>query len=1465
MSQRLLGSTALSSSAVQEFGGAYQQPPLAAAAVAALSAVGGALAGGSTLAGAIAVLGTKAVLVKIAVAALLAGAQMLLTPKPKGPTPKEISRMVRQPISPRQLVYGRCRPDTVVLYVDVTNDKKYLHLVLAVAGHEIDAFESVQFNDQVVWQNGGYTSVRDSERTVYTHTSTGGGEDRVTTTTSEQVTDPWSDYARINFHHGGANQAADADLVSESENWTNAHRLRGIAYMYVRLRFKQKVYPAGIPNITATVRGKKILDTRTNVTAWSQNAAMIQRDYLLDQTLGVRALPSEIDEASFIAGANLADEPVAITGGGTEPRYQLNGWSNTDAPPRDLVEGKLTANASYISYASGVFRLTGGAYRPVTAYFDHSNLRGGIHVQTRQSIRDTYNGVRGTFRPETDNFIPNDYPSVISSTYSTQDGEPRFRDYPLNYTSSPSAAQRIAHLALLQSRQMMTVALPMTLDAMDVVVGDTIAFSHEKYGWTNKQFEVVSWNFSIADNGEIGINIVGKETGPAIWDWTTSLENPYVTGPPSWLPSPFNIAPPTAVSANYAHVLQKDRTSLSIIAVNWTASPETDNTEIQWSKDAFVTTQNAFSSTGFYEISPVGEGEAYFVRVRAVTVNGKDSPWVLASDVVASGDGTIPDPPTALTVTPGYRQNTLTWTNPNNEDFDRVAIYRGPSGNFSNATEILQVRGEPGKNSSYVDSALGFNSTYHYWLRALDDSGNESARTDPSVSGTTTPVSAPEISGVLDNAEVSANSIQASHLANGAVSPASLSTEVAGSITDAAQSALADKNAAEAAATAAATAQANSETAQGLSEQAQTAAESASNQASAAQTAAETAEASADALSVAAAASATAAASSEAVAASSAEASEARAAGNLITNWNFSDGTSGWTAAGGDSVEQITGISSARSAEAIRLTDNDTDGNASALEANSYAYHLAGQTIRISGDYRTDATNAAVQGQIGFNYERQDGTFGNAWQVLPSAQSWTPFSFEVTIPANAVAARPRIRALNTNAGEWVDYTHLRMSEVTSEIAAQNHAVASASSAALALTSETEAETAASSATSAQVQAEAARDASEGFSTASQTSATNAGASATDASNSASVADTHRIDAEASRDQADTSALSAAASATSASGFADDSSASATASENSRIAAEAAETASGASATAAASSQTSAAASATSATQSASTATSEAASAATAASNAESYRDTALTARDDAEGHSADASVQANIAVSAASQNIVRKGTFNDGDITPWPATAAVVADTGAPGQTQVLQVTGVLNEGTFIPGPWAGRRIRLRGWAWCNGVDTARFGLNVERSGTGNTTDMSYTLAAANTWTEFDIEDTVRSDAEGIRARVDLGGSGSGTEARFALLRIEDIDQSYQSGLSASAAQADATIASSEASASAASATLSQTHANAAATEASNALTYRNEAVTARDDAQSNPALQFPAQKTRKQQPWQQGRLLVAT
>ena len=162
------------------------------------------------------------------------------------------SQMVRSPISARTIVYGKCRVSGTIVYLSTTGTtNQYLHIIVTLAGHEIQAIDEVYFNDELVPLTG--------------NTPTGF----------------YNGVARINKKLGVPGDTADADLIYDTNNppltdgrWTTAHKLSGIAYLYVRLTWDAEKFPSGIPNISAVIRGKKVLDPRTGNTAYAANFAL---------------------------------------------------------------------------------------------------------------------------------------------------------------------------------------------------------------------------------------------------------------------------------------------------------------------------------------------------------------------------------------------------------------------------------------------------------------------------------------------------------------------------------------------------------------------------------------------------------------------------------------------------------------------------------------------------------------------------------------------------------------------------------------------------------------------------------------------------------------------------------------------------------------------------------------------------------------------------------------------------------------------------------------------------------------------------------------------------------------------------------------------------------------------------------------------------------------------------------------
>jgi hypothetical protein len=168
---------------------------------------------------------------------------------------------------------------------------KNLHLVVALTTHEITAIDSVWLND---------VEIDDTQID---------GSGNVTGTR-------FAGLVRIKKHLGAAAQTADSDLVAET-NFTSEHRGRGIAYVYPRLQWNQDVFPTGIPNVRAVVRGREVWDPRLDpgnpsVRSFSNNAALCQLDYLMSD-FGFVAPLTEIHESSWVAAANVCDEQVTVT------------------------------------------------------------------------------------------------------------------------------------------------------------------------------------------------------------------------------------------------------------------------------------------------------------------------------------------------------------------------------------------------------------------------------------------------------------------------------------------------------------------------------------------------------------------------------------------------------------------------------------------------------------------------------------------------------------------------------------------------------------------------------------------------------------------------------------------------------------------------------------------------------------------------------------------------------------------------------------------------------------------------------------------------------------------------------------------------------------------------------------------------------------------------------------------------
>ena len=148
----------------------------------------------------------------------------------------------------------------------------------------------------------------------------------------------------------------------------------------------------------------------------------------------------------------------------------------------------------------------------------------------------------------------------------------------------------------------------------------------------------------------------------------------------------------------------------------------------------------------------------YEVRVCATDQSGNTSDYTTldANSLIRTAkDTTPPATPTNVTIGSALKSVFLDWTNPSDKDLAYINIYRNTTNNFSTSTLITNVYG-----ASYTDTTTSQGTTYYYWLKAVDFSGNESVNPSTAVSITPGLVQATDINNfAVDATKLYANVI----------------------------------------------------------------------------------------------------------------------------------------------------------------------------------------------------------------------------------------------------------------------------------------------------------------------------------------------------------------------------------------------------------------------------------------------------------------------------------------------------------------------------------------------------------------------------------------------------------------------------------------------------------------------------------------------------------------------------------
>jgi hypothetical protein len=639
--------------------------------------------------------------------------------------------LVRSSVEPRRVIYGQARVSGPILYAFSSGpDSDELSLIIALAGHRVQVIGSVWINDDEI------------------PVSAMGGPDGV-----DVVSGKYANKVVI-VRKLGDQTTADAGIGNLSpDGWGADHILRGIAYLYVRLKFDRNLFQGGVPNISALVTGKAdILDPRTNATGYSNNWALCVLDYLRSD-VGLACAADEIDVASFIAAANLSDENVPLNAGGslTQKRYTVDGTFTLDRAPIEIMEDLLDAGGGALVYVQGQYRLHGGAYSAPTATLGISDFAGPVKVSTRAGKADLFNRVRGAFIDPSRFWQAAEFQPVTSSTHEAEDGEPIWRDVEMPFVIDNTRAQRLARQLLLRSRRAVTIDAPLRYASLRLSVWDTVSVTIPYLGYSAKPFRIVAYSYNPADGT---ISVTMREDDPASYAWLYDDADPAGPVPGTTLVSPLNIPAPLITAINPATALQGDGTYIGALEVLFTsaAHPFLTGHEVQWRRVGTQAWDSLEVPAGTTRalLSPVVVGQSYEVRARGVGTLARGA-WSGVASGLGAVDTTAPAVPTGATATGTLRAVSLSWSPPADLDLAAVEVWENTTNN--SATRYYVGEGRAG----FLRGGLATATTYWYWLRSRDRTGNVSAFVGP-VSATTSQLLANDIAnGIVNTAKLAAS------------------------------------------------------------------------------------------------------------------------------------------------------------------------------------------------------------------------------------------------------------------------------------------------------------------------------------------------------------------------------------------------------------------------------------------------------------------------------------------------------------------------------------------------------------------------------------------------------------------------------------------------------------------------------------------------------------------------------------
>ena len=659
------------------------------------------------------------------------------------------------------VVYGIRKVGGTRVFVETSGtDNEFLYIGLVLCEGEIESVDKIYVDDKEVTWSGALAD--DTLRTV--DSSDGNFYKDSASLISVKC-------------HYGTDAQTQCDLLGTLSSWTSNHRLRGLAYISLKMKWNQDAF-SSLPTITALIKGKKVVaydgSSVAQTAAHSDNPAWCLLDYLTNERYGKGIPIANIDIPSFYTASGVCDTDVTAYGATTIDVLDCNAVIDTSRKVLDNVRELTKGARSFLPFSAGKYKMIVETTGSASITLTEDDIIGGYSLAS-ESKSNKFNRVIVSYVNPDRNYQVDEvqWPEIDDSGYTAADQHATMKAadggfllegrFDFTTITSPYQALELAEVICRRSRDSKGLSLTVGFDAYDLAIGDIVNVTLSSLGYSAKPHRVIGMTFN--EDFTIGLNLVIHQD--AHYTWATKTQA--TATPSTTLPNPYSVTAPASVTLDDELIEYNDGTV--IVALNVTIGVSTDKFVDYYQVEYKLSTDSDYiiyaQGSGLnHRVLNVIDQKIYNVRVKAVNALGVSSAYVSETRTII---GAIEPPSDVEDFACNIlgQEAHLSWQQISDLDLAyyqiRYSSVTDGTGDWANSVSLVEKVSRPA-TSINVPARVGT-----YLIKAVDKLGNFSSNATGIISNVTDVINYnavatvsehPDFDGTLTNTAIVDNTLQ---------------------------------------------------------------------------------------------------------------------------------------------------------------------------------------------------------------------------------------------------------------------------------------------------------------------------------------------------------------------------------------------------------------------------------------------------------------------------------------------------------------------------------------------------------------------------------------------------------------------------------------------------------------------------------------------------------------------------------